>query len=275
MSAVLITGCSSGFGLLGAIELARRGHRVVATMRDLSKREQLDIATSKAGVSLEVLRLDVCDQSSVEAAVEQAGVIDVVVHNAGIATAGFFEDLEDAQVRQVLETNFFGVLALTRAVLPGMRQRRRGRLVVLSSSSAFVPEPCLSAYAASKRAVEGWAESVAVEIAPFGIDVVLLEPGTFKTKIWGSATVARREGSVYQQFVDVMEPKIRANVAQNGGDPQVVADRIAAVIEAKNPAFRYSIGTNSHVMRAMSHLLPFRIRRRMMANATGIDKVTP
>jgi NAD(P)-dependent dehydrogenase (short-subunit alcohol dehydrogenase family) len=280
VESVLITGCSSGFGLLAAIELARQGRQVFATMRDLSKRRTLDIAATKAGVTLEVLQLDVCDQASIDRVVGQVleatgGGLGSVVHNAGIATAGFFEDLEDQQVRQVFETNFFGVLALTRAVLPTMREQRRGRVVVVSSSSAFVPEPALSAYAASKRAVEGWAESVAVEVAPFGIDVVLLEPGTYKTEIWDSATVAKPEGSVYREFVEVMEPKIRVNVEQNGRDPQEVADRIAAVVAARNPAFRSSIGTSSHVMRAMSHLLPFRARRRMLSRATGIDRVSP
>jgi NAD(P)-dependent dehydrogenase (short-subunit alcohol dehydrogenase family) len=272
---VLITGCSTGFGLHTAVALRRDGWRVIATMRDLGKRGALDVAS--AGIDLDVLQLDVCDQASIDRAVAQilalTGRIDAVIHNAGVAHAGFFEDIPDERVRQVMETNFFGVLALTRAVLPAMRAQRRGRIVVMSSTSAFVPEPAFSSYAASKFAVEGWTQSVGVEVAPFGIDVVLIEPGTYKTEIWSNATVAKPEGSAYRAFAEAMEPRVRANVDRNGRDPAEVAALIVKVLGAKRPSLRHPIGPNSRVMWAMSRLLPYSARRRILAHETGLAAV--
>jgi NAD(P)-dependent dehydrogenase (short-subunit alcohol dehydrogenase family) len=274
---VLITGCSSGFGLLTAVTLAGQGHRVFATMRDPAKRAALDTAAERAGVGVEVLRLDVRDPGSIADAVgqmrEAAGGIDVVVHNAGVAHAGFFEDQPDETVREVYETNFFGVLALTREVLPGMRERRSGRIVVVSSNSAFMPEPTLSAYASSKCAVEGWAQSLAVEVHSWGIDVVLIEPGTYRTEIWTSAIVARPPDSVYRAFAEVVEAKVRARVAQSARDPQEVADRIAKVVGARRPHLRHPVGRNSWTAWAMGRFLPFPVRRRLLAKATGLDTV--
>jgi NAD(P)-dependent dehydrogenase (short-subunit alcohol dehydrogenase family) len=274
---VLISGCSSGFGLVSAVALARDGWQVFATMRDPDRRAALDTAAETAGVGVEVLQLDVCDPASIDRAVAEvlsrAGRLDAVVHNAGIADAGFFEDLPDEQFRRVIETNFFGTLALTRAVLPIMREQRRGRIVVVSSTSAFVAEPGLSAYASSKWAVEGWAQSLAVEVAPFGIDVALIEPGKYKTDIWDKAAIAGPAGSPYRAFVDAMEPKIRAMVERNGRDPAEVARRIVRVLSARRPRFRNPVGPDARITWAMSHLLPFSIRRRILARATGIHAV--
>jgi NAD(P)-dependent dehydrogenase (short-subunit alcohol dehydrogenase family) len=189
MPRALITGCSSGFGLEATLSLARRGWDVVATMRNLDKRDRLDTRVTDAGLAhrVTVQQLDVNDAPSIAAAVGAAGQLDALVNNAGIAVGGAFEDLTDEQFRSVMETNFFGVLALTRAVLPGMRARGAGRVVVVSSDSAFYGAPAMSAYTASKWAVEGWAESIAHEVAPFGIRVALVEPGAYRTDIWGSS----------------------------------------------------------------------------------------
>src|SRR5580698_3889120 len=189
---VLITGCSSGFGLTTSVAAARRGWRVFATMRDPGRRAALDAAAAAAGVSVEVAALDVADAGSVKQAVAAVlvatgGRLDAVVNNAGIADAGFFEDQPEAESRQVMETNFFGATAVTRAALPSLRRSPDGRVVMVSSVAAFSPQAGLSAYVASKWALEGWAESLAIEVAPLGVRVILVEPGAYRTGIWGSA----------------------------------------------------------------------------------------
>ncbi len=194
MRTVLITGTSTGFGLVTTVELARRGWRVFATMRNLDRKAPLEAALTQAGVrdGVEISQLDVTDRASVAAAVtavlaKTGGKLDAVVHNAGVATGGAFEDLPVAELRRVMETNFFGVLELTRALLPTLRAQRKGRIVIVSSESAFAGQPANSIYCASKWAIEGWAESIAFEVAQFGIDVVLVEPGPYVTDIWQSS----------------------------------------------------------------------------------------
>jgi NAD(P)-dependent dehydrogenase (short-subunit alcohol dehydrogenase family) len=183
MPTVLITGTSTGFGRVTTELLAARGWRVFATMRDLARKDSLEHALREAGLSERVtfVRLDVTDPASIETAVatvlsETDNTLDAVVHNAGIAVAGVLEDLSDGDIWRVMDTNFFGVLRLTRALLPRFREQRRGRIVLLSSQAAFAGQPGNSMYCASKWALEGWAESLAYEVDPFGIDVVLIEP---------------------------------------------------------------------------------------------------
>jgi NAD(P)-dependent dehydrogenase (short-subunit alcohol dehydrogenase family) len=193
MPTVLITGTSTGFGRVTTELLAARGWRVFATMRDLARKDSLEHALREAGLSERVtfVRLDVTDPASIETAVatvlsETDNTLDAVVHNAGIAVAGVLEDLSDGDIWRVMDTNFFGVLRLTRALLPRFREQRRGRIVLLSSQAAFAGQPGNSMYCASKWALEGWAESLAYEVDPFGIDVVLIEPGPYRTEIWSS-----------------------------------------------------------------------------------------
>ena len=204
MPTVLITGTSTGFGHLTTELLAARGWRVFATMRDLKRKDFLDRALKEAGLSERVtfLQLDVTDQASIEAAVksvlaETGNTLDAVVHNAGIAIAGVLEDLPDAEIRRVMETNFFGVLALTRALLPTFRAQGHGRIVLVSSQAALAGQPGNSMYCASKWALEGWAKSLAYEVDPFGIDVVVIEPGPYRTEIWNSTTWVKPSHSAY------------------------------------------------------------------------------
>jgi NAD(P)-dependent dehydrogenase (short-subunit alcohol dehydrogenase family) len=273
--AVLVTGSSSGFGLETAALMATRGWRVFATMRDLARRGPLEERVSRDGTAVEVLSLDVTDPESVERAVGEAlgraGGIDAVVSNAGIGDAGFFEDVPDEQVRRVMETNFFGPLAIARAVLPSMRARGHGRIVAVSSVGAFAASPGLSVYAASKWALEGWAEALAIEVAPFGIDVVLVEPGTYKTGIWTAAAITRRPDGPYARFVDAMEPRVRESVERFGRDPREVAERISRLLEARHPSLRHPVGPDAHVTRVLSRALPFAVRRRLVSRMSGLD----
>jgi NAD(P)-dependent dehydrogenase (short-subunit alcohol dehydrogenase family) len=208
MPSVTVTGTSSGIGLATAVTLAKRGWRVFATMRDPKKRGLLDQALKNAGVQngVEVVQLDVANGASIGAATETilsrtGSKLDAVVHNAGVAAAGALEDVPEAELRRVMETNFFGVLALTRALLPTFRGQGRGRIVVVTSEAAFMGQPTNSIYCASKWALEGWAESIGYELEPFGIDVVLVEPGPYRTEIWKSTPRIQPSGSPYHSWV--------------------------------------------------------------------------
>ena len=181
MRNVLITGTSTGIGRATAVVLASRGWQVFATMRNLQKRSLLEQALGKAGVrnGVEIEQLDLASSRTIQAAVVSIlartdNKLDAVVHNAGVAAAGALEDIPEAELRRVMETNFFGVLELTRALLPTFRAQRSGRIVIVSSEAAFMGQPTNAIYCASKWALEGWAESIAFELEPFGIDIKCL-----------------------------------------------------------------------------------------------------
>jgi NAD(P)-dependent dehydrogenase (short-subunit alcohol dehydrogenase family) len=178
----LITGASSGFGLLTCITLARRGWRVLATMRDLNRRDKLEKAARDAGVleHLEFLPLDVSNSEQIAAIADlvskRSDPLHALINNAGFAVPGFAEDVTDAELRDQFDTNFFGAAAVTRALLPQMRNQKFGHVVMVSSISGRTGFPGVSSYAASKFALEGWAETLRYEMKPLGIQVVLVEP---------------------------------------------------------------------------------------------------
>jgi len=185
----VVTGCSSGFGMLSAVELAKAGFTVVATMRDTDKRAKLDEASAEAGVPTpDVLPLDVTSDTSVTSAFDtihnEHGRVDVLVSNAGFGIAGFVEDMTLEEFRQQFETNFFGGIRVTKAVLPGMRVRRHGRIILMSSIGVFNTSPGLSAYNGTKAALEAFGEALRYEAAPDGVFVSLIEPGTYPTDIF-------------------------------------------------------------------------------------------
>ena len=183
---VLITGASSGFGLLTTIALARQGWRVLATMRDLSRKDRLEAAAKVGSVldRIEFLALDVTDFQQISTLAAEIAVrpaqLDAIVNNAGFATAGFAEDVSDVELRRQFDTNFFGATAVTRAFLPQLRLQGGGYIVMLSSISGRIGFPGVSGYVASKFALEGWAETLRLEMKPLGIQVVLVEPGSFR-----------------------------------------------------------------------------------------------
>src|ERR1039458_7692061 len=195
----LITGSSSGFGLLTSIELAKAGFRVIASMRDLERRERLDQAAAAAGVAaqLDIRALDVTDFDAVpdfvNAVVRDHGRLDVLVNNAGFAVAGFAEDIKIEELRRQFETNFFGTVVMTKAVLPVMRRQRSGHIIMLSSIGGLNGSVTVSSYSASKHALEGWSESLRLEINSLGIKVVLIEPGSFQTDVWARGEVMEEQ----------------------------------------------------------------------------------
>jgi NAD(P)-dependent dehydrogenase (short-subunit alcohol dehydrogenase family) len=284
MRSVLITGTSTGFGLVTAVELARRGWRVFASMRNLEKRGALEAALDRAGPGVRervtIGQLDVTDEASVRASVAATlaatgGRLDAVVHNAGVATGGAFEDLPDAELRRVMDTNFFGVLTVTRALLPTFRAQRRGRILVVSSESGFTGQPANSIYCASKWAVEGWAESLAFEVERFGIDVVLVEPGPYVTDIWQSSPRICPDGSPYRAWVQYVFRAGDAHVAAKGRDAQEVAARIATVLEARCPAFRNPVGPLARISHFLRGKIPSRLWRKIAERYLGLHRVRP
>jgi NAD(P)-dependent dehydrogenase (short-subunit alcohol dehydrogenase family) len=280
---VLVTGCSSGFGRSTAVALAAKGWLVFASMRDPGKRQALDAAATEGGVPpdrLRVLRLDVTEPASVERAVDEVltgtgGRLDAVVHNAGVSSGGAFEDLPDAEVRRIFETNFFGVLAVTRALLPTFRRQRRGRIVVVSSAGGLAGNPGLAAYCASKFAVEGWAESVSYELAPFGIDVVLVEPGSYRTDIWDNSPRVVPEGSAYRTMAEIVEPMIERRVIARARDPQEVADAIVEVLDADRPALRRPVGPDAVAWWVARGVVPHRVQRALVSRVLGMHRWRP
>ena len=274
----LITGSSSGIGLLTAIELARGGYRVVATMRDIQRRGRLDEAAERARVAdkLDVRRLDVTETDTIPALVDAVardhGRIDVLVNNAGFAMAGFVEDLRLAEIRQQFETNFFGHVAMTKAVLPVMRRQRSGHIIMVSSISGRVGQPVLSSYSSSKFALEGWSEALRIETFSLGIRVVLVEPGSFATDIW------ERNAKIGEDMFRPDSPNRQRGERFAGmvkklrkPDAIVVARLIARIAANPNPKLRYRIGFDAHLQRWLRALLPWRAYERLVVKAVKID----
>ena len=274
----VITGSSSGFGLLTAVELAQAGFRVVASMRDLGRRAKLDEAVGAAGVAprIDARRLDVTEFDAipgfVESVVRDYGRIDVLVNNAGFAVAGFAEDLKLEEIRTQFETNFFGQVAMTQAAIPVMRRQRSGHIIMVSSIAGLHGTMTLSSYSASKHALEGWTESLRLEVNSLGIKVVLVEPGSFQTDIWTRGAVmgekATKETS--PNFQRSLRMRDRVGTIPKA-DPAEVARLIAAVAQDPNPRLRYLIGRDAKIQLAMKRILPWKWHERMIANFLKID----
>ncbi|WP_238649617.1 SDR family oxidoreductase [Paenibacillus piscarius] len=262
----LITGTSSGFGLLTALTLARLGYKIVATMRDLERRDELIQQAEQAGVleRMHLLALDVTDEASVAAAVqatlELTGRIDVLVNNAGLAVGGFVEEVDMEAWRRQMETNFFGLIAVTKAVLPVMRAQRSGLIINVSSVSGLTGFPGYAPYAASKFAVEGFSESLRQEMLSYGVRVVIVEPGSFRTPIWskGIAGIHNPEGSPYRARLEEVLRYSRRS-AETAPDPQQVADLIGRITAKRAPRLRYPVGKGSRMLMIGKALLPWKV----------------
>jgi NAD(P)-dependent dehydrogenase (short-subunit alcohol dehydrogenase family) len=274
----LITGASSGFGLLTSIELAKAGYRVVATMRDLGRRAPLDQAVAAAAVApmVDVRALDVTKFESipdfVDAVVRDYGRLDVLVNNAGFAVAGFAEDIKLDELRLQFETNFFGAVAMTKAALPTMRRQRSGHIIQLSSISGLHGAVTVSSYSASKHALEGWSESLRMEVNSLGIKVVLVEPGAFKTGIWTSGAVMGEQAT--KQTSPNIQRSLRMRTAIEKipkADPIAVAQLIVAIAQNPNPRLRYLVGRDAKIQLAMKRILPWKWHEKVVANFLKID----
>ncbi|MFJ7726422.1 SDR family oxidoreductase [Neobacillus sp. NPDC097160] len=260
----IVTGSSSGFGLLCAIELAISGFTVIATMRDVKKAKPLLKAAKEKEIAefLSIQQLDVTSPDSIAQfyiTLSDYPSIDVLVNNAGFALGGFSEELSIEEYRRQFETNFFGVIAVTQAVLPFMRANGHGRIINMSSISGRMGFPGLSAYVASKHALEGYSESLRLELKPFGIDVSLIEPGSYQTNIWASVDQMNiNPSSPYLSYMESMMKEIEGGKAEHG-NPIDVAKLVAQIAsQRKTPDLKYPIGKGVKQNLFLKSFLPWR-----------------
>jgi NAD(P)-dependent dehydrogenase (short-subunit alcohol dehydrogenase family) len=252
--AVLITGCSTGIGRATALRLAKAGHTVYASARKLAAIQDLAAAGCK------LLELDVCDEASIKAAVAKVeaeqGAVGVLVNNAGYGSEGPIEEVPMAEVRRQFETNVFGLVMLTKLVLPGMRKQGWGKIVNLSSMGGRMTLPGGGFYHATKYAVEAISDALRFEVQGFGIDVVIIEPGPIKTE-FGDTAIARVAAlggpdSPYTEFLTVLQRQIRdayeGPMGRLAADADAVAKSIETAITASRPRTRYVITMAAHVM---------------------------
>ena len=239
-----ITGCSTGFGRELAQILLKRGYRVVATARDKAKIADLVAGHGRTGLAL---KLDVDKEADIEAAVKAArdrfGRIDVLVNNAGYGYLAAIEEGDDADVRAMFETNFFGLAAMTRAVLPVMRAQKSGAIVNISSIGGFIGFPGSGYYAATKFAVEGLSESLSKEVAPLGIKVIIVEPGPFRTDWAGrSLKTPKKPIDAYAQTAIARRRQIQGISGSQAGDPVRASEAIIAAVDQERPPLRLPLG---------------------------------
>ena len=247
----LVTGSSSGIGYETSMALARDGFLTFATMRNLNKAEDIKSATTKENLPIRTKQLDVTDDMSVKNAVqtissETGGRIDVLVNNAGYVLSGAFEDLAIDEIKTQYETNFFGLIRTTQAVLPIMREQKSGIIVNISSGAGRFGYPGHSAYISTKFAVEGLSESMSYELEPFGIKVVIVEPGVIMTNIVNTMVVARKSqdpNSAYSQMMQKMTNTFEG-LMKNSSSPDLVANVVLKAVKDENPNFRYLAGND-------------------------------
>jgi NAD(P)-dependent dehydrogenase (short-subunit alcohol dehydrogenase family) len=264
---ILITGCSSGFGLLTAVRLAQKGHKVWATMRDLSKKPFLENELASRNADAFIRELDVTKPSTIKAVVKEIqkthGGIDVLVNNAGYGVGGFFEDLGEEEIRALMDVNFFGVQNVCREVIPLMRERLQGKIINISSIAGQVAAPCLGAYNASKWALEAFSESLYYELGLFGISVVLVEPGSYPTNIFTQNACYARDfnntQSPYFFFSQRLKDLSRTAVKKNNRDPRDVATLIESIINNPRPGLRYVSDFSSWLRLVTQKILPPRL----------------
>ncbi len=261
---VIVTGSATGLGLETALQLAAGGFRVFATVRNPDQSEELRRAAANRGVAVEVIRLDLTDRASIDEAVasvvREAGGVFGLVNNAGIGLRGCLEDCAEDEIRSVFETNVLGTIAVTKAVLPHMRRAGCGRIVTVSSIGGRVCGFGVTTYCASKFAQEGIGEGLALELAPFGIQSVIVEPGMIKTERWsrhrGTARGANDPGSPYHGLFWASEQIADKIVQRSPTRPEHVAGTIHQALTAPRPRMRYVVGRGASVVIGLRRYLP-------------------
>jgi NAD(P)-dependent dehydrogenase (short-subunit alcohol dehydrogenase family) len=241
-----ITGTSSGFGRSLAEEVVRRGEMVVATARDP---KTLDELVALAPDRVQAVRLDVTRaaqiQSAIDTALQRFGKIDVVVNNAGFSIVGAVEETNDTELRATMETMFFGAAAVTRAVLPQLRRQGSGTIVQITSVGGLITAPGFGPYCAAKHALEALSESLAAEVAPFGIRVLIVEPGAFRTALFGTAFRSMPEMDIYAGTVGPTRAYAANSAGSQPGDPAKAARAIADAVDAGVPTLRLPLGADA------------------------------
>lgn len=244
----LITGASSGLGLEIANAALAEGNKVVATGRDANKVSKAINATTD---NLLVVKMDVTKSEEINAvvnsAIEKFGTIDVLVNNAGNFYAGFFEGLSQNQVEQQIATNLFGPMNVTRAVLPVMRKNKSGHIITISSTAAIVGYELCTAYAASKFGLEGFMESLQMEVAPFGINTTVVEPGFFRTNLIEKSSIQWSEIEIadYAERLSMLRPGWEGMSGKQGGDPAKFAVALLKIANESTPPKRWIAGADA------------------------------
>ncbi|HZG88169.1 SDR family oxidoreductase [Paenibacillus sp.] len=260
----LITGASSGFGLLAAIELAKAGVAVVAGVKE---RDEIDLVIGEAGkhnVSerIDVVKLDVTIPEEVESVKEYVlstySSLDFLINNAGISIGGAAEDVSMEAYRLQFETNVFGAIAVTKAFVPTMRNNRKGKIINMGSFSGSFAFPGLTPYAASKYALRGFSESLRLELLPFQVYVSLIEPGSYKTGIWDKG-LKEMNLDVHDDYKKMMLMAQQGSTLAktSGGDPIEVASLIKRICFEPKPKFYYPIGRGIKTMLFLKQVLPW------------------
>ncbi len=271
--AVLITGAGTGFGLAAALRLAERGFRVHASVPEAGQVGLLEDEAARRGLSLRIPLLDVTRpdtiREAVDAAAGEAGGLFAVVQSAGIGLRGFFEDLSEEEIARLFEVNFFGVLAVTRAVLPHMRKAGRGRIVILGSAGGRIAALTLSAYCAAKFALEGFGEALALETEPLGVSVSLIEPGLVSTPHFtvnrGCAKGALDPSSPnFDRFVQ-HERAVDRILEAGRITPADVARAVERALVDRRPRLRYVVGRGAKLVMALWRVLPEETFHRLYA----------
>jgi NAD(P)-dependent dehydrogenase (short-subunit alcohol dehydrogenase family) len=271
---VLTTGANSGIGLATTIELARRGHRSVGSVRSEAKAAVVHEAAEAARVEVETVLLDVTDAARCAQVVDELGAdLFGLVNNAGYALTGAIEDVSDEEARHLFETMVFAPMRLSRLALPTMRTNGRGRIVNVSSIAGLVSSPLAGWYTGAKHALEALTDALRVEVARDGVQVVLIEPGGFKTGIWedmtrdierhadaGSRNTAAYERSLQMQRL--IEPIM--------GSPEHCGRVIADVLGSRLPRDRYLVGLDAQAMRLGDRLTPNLVQDRVLRLVLGL-----
>ena len=248
MKVWFITGAARGMGIDIARAALGAGHAVVGTARDARKvTEVLGEQENLLAVSLDITN-PTAAETATQAAVDRFGRIDVLVNNAGNFYAGFFEEISPQQFRQQMETNFFGPLNVTRAILPVMRNQRSGHIITLSSTAGLVGQEFVAAYCASKFALEGWMESIRFDLAPYGIHTTLVEPGFFRTELLVEGASTNWPELSIPDYADRTENTIKTWKGMNGqqgGDPAKLAAALLTIADLEQPPLRWLAGADA------------------------------
>jgi NAD(P)-dependent dehydrogenase (short-subunit alcohol dehydrogenase family) len=268
---ILVTGASTGLGKAMALRLAERGFKVYASARNPEGIAAVEEAAARRGVEVATLTLDVTDRDSIQAGVEriasESGGIYGVINNAGIGLRGYFEDLTDAEIRELYDANVFGVMAVTRSVLPHMRAAGRGRILMISSVGGRIGSLGVSTYCSTKFALEGFSESLYMELAPLGIQVVIIEPGIIKTERWssnrGTAAGALNPDSPYHRWFKQAEKESDGLVEASTTTPEDVAQVVHRALSAAKPRLRYMVGRKAKLAVSLRRLLPGELFERL------------
>tara|TARA_B100001750_G_C15506260_1_gene600566 strand:- start:1519 stop:2352 length:834 start_codon:yes stop_codon:yes gene_type:complete len=246
----LVTGCSSGIGLETSLALGREGFYTFATMRDLNKNHEIKQSIEKENLPIEIIEMDVDDDQSVNSAVnnilEKKEKIDILVNNAGYGMWGTVEDVSIQEFKEQFETNFFAIIRMIQKIAPIMRKQNNGHIVNISSVAGRIGFPVSPAYISSKFALEGLSESLRFELMPFGINVIIIEPGVIKTNFFNSMKMSKnsQKESAYNDITDRVISGVKM-MAEMGTHPKEVADTIIKAIKEEKPLPRYIVGNDA------------------------------